>query len=113
MANEAIRDLTQQEYKWGFESPIETDRPPRGLNEDIIRLISAKKNEPQFMLEWRLKAYRYWAKLEKTEGAPKWANVHYPLIDYQDIIYYSAPKQKKGPESLDEVDPKLLETFAK
>ncbi|HJY81459.1 MAG TPA: Fe-S cluster assembly protein SufB [Candidatus Binatia bacterium] len=108
-----IEALANREYKYGFVTEIEADVAPRGLNEDIIRLISAKKNEPQFMLEWRLKAYRYWAKLEKTEGAPKWANVHYPLIDYQDIIYYSAPKQKKAPESLDEVDPKLLETFAK
>jgi len=108
-----IEALTNREYKYGFVTEIESDVAPRGLNADIIRLISAKKNEPQFMLEWRLKAYRYWAKLEKTEGAPKWANVHYPPIDYQDIIYYSAPKQKKGPESLDEVDPKLLETFEK
>ena len=112
-ATNTIEALANREYKYGFVTEIEADVAPRGLNEDIIRLISAKKNEPQFMLEWRLKAYRYWAKLEKTEGAPKWANVHYPLIDYQDIIYYSAPKQKKGPESLDEVDPKLLETFAK
>ncbi|HEV8712001.1 MAG TPA: Fe-S cluster assembly protein SufB [Candidatus Binatia bacterium] len=112
-ATNTIEALTNREYKYGFVTEIESDVAPRGLNEDIIRLISAKKNEPQFMLEWRLKAYRYWAKLEKTEGAPKWANVHYPLIDYQDIIYYSAPKQKKGPESLDEVDPKLLETFEK
>jgi len=112
-ATNTIEALTNREYKYGFVTEIEADVAPRGLNADIIRLISAKKNEPQFMLEWRLKAYRYWAKLEKTEGAPKWANVHYPPIDYQDIIYYSAPKQKKGPESLDEVDPKLLETFEK
>src|SRR6266540_3366307 len=89
-ATNTIEALTNREYKYGFVTEIESDVAPRGLNEDIIRLISAKKNEPQFMLEWRLKAYRYWAKLEKTEGAPKWANVHYPLIDYQDIIYYSA-----------------------
>jgi len=112
-ATNTIEALTNREYKYGFVTEIEADVAPRGLNADIIRLISAKKNEPQFMLEWRLKAYRYWAKLEKTEGAPKWANVHYPPIDYQDIIYYSAPKQKKGPKSLDEVDPKLLETFEK
>jgi len=112
-ATNTIEALTNREYKYGFVTEIEADVAPRGLNEDIIRLISAKKNELQFMLEWRLKAYRYWAKLEKTEGAPKWANVHYPPIDYQDIIYYSAPKQKKGPKSLDEVDPKLLETFEK
>src|SRR5713101_6430025 len=101
-ATNTIEALTNREYKYGFVTEIESDVAPRGLNEDIIRLISAKKNEPQFMLEWRLKAYRYWAKLEKTEGAPKWANVYYP-----------APKQKKGPKSLDEVDPKLLETFEK
>ncbi len=112
-ATNTIEALTNREYKYGFVTEIEADVAPRGLNEDIIRLISAKKNELQFVLEWRLKAYRYWAKLEKTEGAPKWANVHYPPIDYQDIIYYSAPKQKKGPKSLDEVDPKLLETFEK
>ncbi len=112
-ATNTIEALTNREYKYGFVTEIEADVAPRGLNADIIRLISAKKNEPQFMLEWRLKAYRYWAKLEKTEGAPKWANVHYPPIDYQDIIYYSAPKQKKGPKSLDEVDPKLLEAFGK
>src|SRR5438093_6084308 len=109
----AIRDLAEREYKWGFVTSVEEERVPKGLNEDTIRLISAKKNEPQFMLEWRLKAYRYWAKLEKSAGEPKWANVHYPPIDYQDIIYYSAPKQKKGLKSLDEVDPTLLETFEK
>ena len=87
---------------------------PRGLNEEIIRLISAKKNEPNFMLEWRLKAYRHWAKLEKSEADPRWANVHYPPINYQDMIYYSAPKTNgEGPKSLDEVDPKLLETYEK
>jgi len=106
--------LASQEYKYGFVTDIETDSAPRGLNEDIIRLISSKKNEPPFMLEWRLKAYRHWVKMEKSEGEPKWANVKYPPIDYQNIIYYSAPKQKAdGPKSLDEVDPKLLETFEK
>ena len=113
-ATHTIETLTQQEYKYGFVTDIEADVVPRGLNEDIIRLISAKKNEPSFMLEWRLKAYRYWAQLAKSEGEPKWANVKFPPIDYQDMIYYSAPKQKKdGPQSLDEVDPKLLETFEK
>jgi len=111
---QTIESLTRQEYKYGFVTEIEADVAPRGLNEDIIRLISAKKNEPQFMLEWRLKAYRYWAKLEKSEAEPKWANVHYPPIDYQDMIYYAAPKQNtEGPRSLDEVDPKLLGTFEK
>ena len=113
-ATPTIESLTQQEYKYGFVTDIEADVVPRGLNEDIICLISAKKNEPSFMLEWRLKAYRYWAKLAKAEGEPKWANVKFPPIDYQNIIYYSAPKQNKdGPRSLDEVDPKLLETFDK
>jgi Fe-S cluster assembly protein SufB len=116
MSNQSktIEALANQEYKYGFVTDIETDSAPRGLNEDIIRLISSKKNEPPFMLEWRLKAYRHWVKMEKSEGEPKWANVKYPPIDYQNIIYYSAPKQKMdGPKSLDEVDPKLLETFEK
>ncbi|MBI3780393.1 MAG: Fe-S cluster assembly protein SufB, partial [candidate division NC10 bacterium] len=111
---DTIEALASQEYKYGFVTDIEADVAPRGLNEDIIRLISSKKNEPQFMLEWRLKAYRHWAKLEKSEAEPKWANVKYPPIDYQNMIYYAAPKQKaEGPKSLDEVDPKLLETFDK
>src|SRR5437773_10781760 len=101
-------DLTS-DYKWGFTTEIEADLAPRGLNEDIIRIISAKKNEPEFMLEWRLKAYRQW--LTMTE--PAWPNVHYPPIDYQEIVYYSAPTQKKGPKSLDEVDPELLATYDK
>jgi Fe-S cluster assembly protein SufB len=112
--SKTIEALANQEYRYGFVTDIETDSAPRGLNEDIIRLISSKKNEPPFMLEWRLKAYRHWVKMEKSEGEPKWANVKYPPIDYQNIIYYSAPKQKAdGPKSLDEVDPKLLETFEK
>jgi Fe-S cluster assembly protein SufB len=105
--------LTTGEYKYGFVTDIESDVIPRGLNEDTIRLISAKKNEPPFMLAWRLKAYRYWAKLAKSEAEPKWANVHYPPIDYQDIIYYAAPKQKKTVNSLEEVDEELLRTFDK
>jgi Fe-S cluster assembly protein SufB len=109
-----IKDLVNREYKYGFVTEIEADSVPRGLSEEIIRLISAKKNEPGFMLEWRLKAYHHWAKLEKSEAEPKWANVHYPPIDYQDIIYYSAPKTKaEGPRSLDDVDAKLLETYEK
>jgi Fe-S cluster assembly protein SufB len=112
-APHTVEALTNREYKYGFVTPIEADVAPRGLNEDIIRLISAKKNEPQFMLEWRLKAYRYWAKLERSEAEPKWANVHYPPIDYQDIIYYAAPQNTGGAQSLAEVDPKLLETFEK
>jgi len=110
----AIEALANQEYKYGFVSEVETEMVPRGLNEDIIRMISAKKKEPDFMLEWRLRAYRYWAKLEKSEAEPRWANVKYPRIDYQDIIYYAAPKKRgEGPKSLGEVDPKLLEAFEK
>jgi Fe-S cluster assembly protein SufB len=113
MSSQALDLLTSQEYKWGFVTDIEQEAIPRGLSEDVIRLISAKKNEPDWMLEWRLKAYRYWEKLEKSEAEPTWANVHYPPIDYQDMVYYSAPKMKDGPTSLEDVDPKLLETYAK
>jgi Fe-S cluster assembly protein SufB len=110
---DTIRDLAQQEYKWGFVTDVAEDRAPKGLNEDIIRLISAKKKEPEFMLEWRLKAYRYWESLEKSQGEPKWANVKYPAIDYQDSCYYSAPKQKPNIKSLDELDPEILRTYEK
>ena len=90
-----IETFANQEYKWGFVTDIESESIPRGLNEDVIRLISAKKNEPEWLLEWRLKAYRHWLTMKE----PKWANVHYPTIDYQDIIYYSAPEvQKDGPQ---------------
>jgi Fe-S cluster assembly protein SufB len=105
----SIESLVTREYQHGFVTEIETETVPRGLNEDIIRLISAKKNEPPFMLEWRLKAYRRWQSM--TE--PHWANVTYPAIDYQDIIYYSAPKSVKPLQSLDEVDPELLRTYEK
>src|SRR5437868_7013589 len=104
-----IEALVNREYAYGFVTDVETDTVPPGLNEDIIRIISAKKNEPEFMLEWRLKAYRQW--LTMTE--PTWPNVHYPKIDYQEIVYYSAPTRKKGPKSLDEVDPELLATYDK
>ena len=104
-----VRTLADQKYKYGFVTDIESDVAPKGLNEDIIRFISAKKNEPEWMLEWRLKAYRLWL----TQSEPEWARVHYPPIDYQDSYYYSAPKKKDGPKSLDEVDPKLLETYEK
>jgi len=87
-----IRDLAERDYKWGFITDVEEERVPRGLNEDTIRLISAKKNEPEFMLQWRLKAYEYWASLEKSQAEPKWANIKYGPIDYQDMVYYSAPK---------------------
>jgi Fe-S cluster assembly protein SufB len=108
-----INDLTQQEYKWGFITSIDEDRLPPGLNEDIVRAIALKKGEPEFMVEWRLKAYRYWASLEQKQAEPKWANVKYPPIDYQALSYYSAPKQKKELKSLDEVDPEILYTYSK
>jgi len=108
-----IRDFAEQEYKWGFVTEIEAERIPKGLNEDIIRTISAKKGEPQFMLDWRLKAYRHWESLEKAQAEPKWANVKYSPINYQDIVYYSAPKQKPGLKSLDELDPEILRTYEK
>lgn len=104
-----IEELANQEYKYGFVTDIESDTIPKGLNEDVIRLISLKKNEPEFMLEWRLKAYRHWL----TMVEPHWPNVYYPPIDYNDIVYYSAPKKKPKLNSLDEVDPELLKTFEK
>jgi len=109
----AIRDLADREYKWGFVTAIEEDRVPKGLNEDIIRFISTKKNEPGFMLEWRLKAYRHWASLEKAQAEPKWANIKYSPINYQDIVYYSAPKRKPSLKSLEELDPEILRTYEK
>lgn len=109
MSTAAVEALANREYKYGFVTDIEAETIPRGLNEDIVRMISAKKNEPEWLLEWRLKAFRHW--LTMTE--PEWANVQYPKIDYQDIIYYSAPKPKKKLESLDEVDPELIDTFEK
>jgi Fe-S cluster assembly protein SufB len=108
-----IQDLTKQEYKWGFVTAVEEDRLPNGLNEEIIRAIAAKKGEPEFMLEWRLKSYRYWASQEQKQAEPKWANVKYPPIDYQALSYYSAPKQKKELKSLEEVDPEILSTYEK
>ncbi len=109
-ATETIEGLVKKEYKYGFVTEVETDSAPPGLNEDIVRLISSKKNEPAFLLEWRLKAFRHW----QTMKEPTWPHVHYPLIDYQKSVYYSAPKKKgQGPKSLEEVDPKLLETYEK
>jgi Fe-S cluster assembly protein SufB len=108
-----IGDLAHREYKWGFISEVEEDRIPKGLNEDIIHLISVKKQEPDFMLEWRLKAYRHWASLEKAQAEPKWANIKYGPIDYQDIVYYSAPRQKPSLKSLEELDPEILRTYEK
>jgi Fe-S cluster assembly protein SufB len=105
-----IETLANREYKYGFVTEIEVDSVPPGLNEDIIRLISAKKHEPEFMLEWRLKAYRHWLTMKE----PTWANVHYPPIDYQALRYYAAPKQKKSkPGSVEEIDPELLKTYDK
>ena len=108
-ANKFLDEFTQSEYKYGFVTDIESDMAPKGLNEDIIRFISAKKNEPEFMLEFRLKAYRYWLTMKQ----PNWAHLKFPQINFQDIIYYAAPKQKKTLKSLDEVDPELLDTFKK
>lgn len=107
--NNILDEVTQSEYKFGFFTDIDTEVAPKGLTEDTIRFISAKKEEPEWMLEFRLKAFRHWLSLEQ----PKWAHVQFPKIDYQDIIYYAAPKRKKELESLDEVDPELLDTFNK
>src|ERR1700683_393050 len=104
-----IETYANQEYKWGFVSDIAADAIPAGLSEDVVRLISKKKNEPSFMLEWRLKAYRHWLTMKE----PTWAEVHYPKIDYNGIIYYSAPKPKKKLASMDEVDPEVRATFDK
>jgi Fe-S cluster assembly protein SufB len=109
-ATETIEGLVKKEYKYGFVTDVEADSAPPGLNEDIVRLISSKKNEPAFLLEWRLKAFRHWLTMKE----PTWPHVHYAPIEYQKSVYYSAPKKKgDGPKSLDEVDPKLLETYEK
>jgi Fe-S cluster assembly protein SufB len=107
--NEILESHINSDYKYGFTTDIEMDSAPKGLNEDIIRFISAKKNEPQWLLDYRLKAFRHWLTLDE----PTWAHVHYPKIDFQNIIYYSAPKKTKQLNSLDEVDPELLKTFEK
>jgi Fe-S cluster assembly protein SufB len=104
-----IQELANREYKYGFVTDIESDTAPRGLNEDTVRFIAAKKNEPEWLIEWRLKAYRHWLTMEE----PSWPNVHYPKIDYQDMIYFSAPKQKDRPKSMNEVDPELRATYEK
>ncbi len=106
-ATSTIAELANREYKEGFYTDVDVDTVPRGLNEDTIRLISAKKREPEFMLQWRLKAYRHWLTMQE----PKWAHVHYPPIDYQAIIYYAAPRAKKQLQSLDDVDPEVRKTF--
>ena len=107
--NEILEDHINSEYKYGFTTDIEMESAPKGLSEDIVRFISAKKKEPEWMLEYRLKAYRHWQKME----SPNWAHVHYPPINFQDIIYYAAPKKQKQLNSLDEVDPELRKTFEK
>jgi Fe-S cluster assembly protein SufB len=106
---ETVRDLTGGGYKWGFETDIEMDMAPKGLTEDTVRLISARKGEPAWLLEWRLRAFALWQAMEE----PHWAMLGYPAIDYQDAYYYAAPKKKAGPASLDEVDPELLRTYEK
>ncbi|KQU75344.1 Fe-S cluster assembly protein SufB [Aminobacter sp. DSM 101952] len=106
---EQVRKIDVDQYKYGFETEIETEKAPKGLNEDIIRFISNKKNEPEWMLEWRLEAFRRWLTLEE----PTWARVDYPKIDFQDIYYYAAPKNQSGPKSLDEVDPEILKVYEK
>jgi len=104
-----VKEIDVDKYKYGFTTDIETVKAPKGLNEDIVRFISEKKNEPEWMLEWRLGAFKRWL----TMNEPKWARVHYPKIDFQDLYYYAAPKSTEGPKSLDEVDPELLATYAK
>jgi Fe-S cluster assembly protein SufB len=107
--NQVLEEITSKEYEHGWSVDLEVDESPKGLTEDTVRFISRKKNEPEWLLDWRLKAYRNWLKMSE----PKWPNVKYPEIKYQNIIYYSAPKQKAGPTSLDEVDPELIKTFEK
>ena len=104
-----VRRIDVDQYRYGFETLIESDKAPKGLSEDTVRFISAKKNEPAWMLEWRLEAYRRW--LTMTE--PTWARVEYPKIDYQDLYYYAAPKLNGAPKSLDEIDPEILKTYEK
>ena len=111
--SKSLEQLTSQEYKYGFVTDIEQETLPPGLDEDVVRAISAKKGEPDFLLEWRLKAYHYWRRLNEQHGEPRWAHVDYTPIDYQSISYYAAPKKQPIYQSLDEVDPKLLETYEK
>ena len=104
---ERVREIDVDKYKYGFETSIESEKAPKGLSEEVIRFISAKKAEPQWMLEWRLEAYRRWLQMEE----PTWARVHYPKIDFNNIYYYSAPKGTSGPKNLADVDPELLRTY--
>src|SRR5213595_1166179 len=106
---EKVRRIDVDQYKYGFVTDIESNKAPKGLSEDVIRFISTKKNKPEWMLAWRLDAYRRWL----TMREPKWARVKYGPIDYQNLYYYSAPKKKDGPKSLDEIDPEILETYRK
>jgi len=106
---ERVKEIDVDQYKYGFFTDIESVKAPKGLNEDIVRFISAKKDEPDWLLDWRLEAFRRWLTMQE----PEWANVHYPKIDFQDLYYYSAPKSTEGPKSLADVDPELLETYAK
>jgi Fe-S cluster assembly protein SufB len=106
---EQVKAIDVDKYKYGFETDIESEKAPKGLNEDIVRYISAKNDEPEWLTEWRLEAFRRW----KTLAEPDWARVHYPKIDYQDLYYYSAPKSMSGPNSLDEIDPEILATYEK
>jgi len=107
--NQTIEQLANQEYKYGFVSDIDAESVPKGLSEETIRLISAKKNEPEFMLEWRLQAYRHWLKMKE----PRWANIRYSEIDYQNIIYYSAPTSRSKSKSIEDVDPEILKLYTK
>src|SRR3989338_2549551 len=107
--NKLLNEITNQSYKYGFETKIEMEVAPKGINEDTVRFISAKKNEPEFLLEWRIKAFEHWKKME----FPHWAHLKIAPIDFQDIIYYAAPKKKNKLNSLEEVDKELLETFTK
>src|SRR5215207_2721670 len=106
---EQVRRIDVDQYKYGFVTDIESDKAPKGLTEDTVRFISAKKDEPEWMLEWRLQAFRHWP----TMHEPKWAKVQYGPIDYQNIYYYAAPKKKDGPKSLADIDPEILRTYEK
>ena len=104
-----VAQIDVSEYKYGFITDVEMEKAPKGLDESTVRYISSRKNEPEWMLEWRLDAFRRW----KTMQEPTWARVHYPKIDFQDIYYYAAPKNNPAPQSLDEIDPAILETYKK
>src|SRR6201997_1603542 len=106
---EQVRRIDVDQYKYGFETLIESEKAPKGLSEDTVRFISAKKNEPEWMLAWRLEAFKRWQSMRE----PKWAKVEYGPIDYQNIYYYAAPKKKDGPKSLEEIDPEILRTYEK